>query len=138
MQTMFPLTDVNKFFLLPLPIAGYIYTKSRPYINDQDVKNPTNIKFQEIIKSLVKKHGKTIVVSGHEHSLQYIYNDEVHYIVSGSGSEKTAVNLGVGSEFAYGNYGFAVLDYYADGSKWVHYYATEKEGLVEVFRKKLD
>ena len=78
-----------------------------------------------------------IVVSGHEHNLQYIERDEVKQIVSGSGSKLNAVRQREG-EFGFPGKGFAILniDQFSDKVK---YYDHEGEPIQEVLiRRKFD
>lgn len=75
---------------------------------------------------------RIIFASGHEHTLQYIENDGIRQIVSGSGSKKSYATLSDDGLFAFGGKGFARLDILEDGSSWVRYYGFKdgKEHLV--------
>ena len=73
-----------------------------------------------------EKHENLIFVSGHEHNLQYLVEDNLRQIVSGSGSKVNPVrNIG-GGEFAYATPGYTRLDVFKDGSSYVRFYDTDK------------
>lgn len=58
------------------------------------------------LEPLLQKYGVDIYLTGHEHSLQHIQKGNLHHIVSGAASEKTAVTMTGGTEFAASAYGF--------------------------------
>ena len=69
-----------------------------------------------------QENDKVVFVSGHEHNLQYLIEDNLSQIVSGSGSKVSAVrNIGSG-QFGYGTSGYARLDIFKDGSSTVKFY----------------
>jgi acid phosphatase len=50
-------------------------------------------------------------ISGHDHSLQHIYRDGIHFLVSGAGSETRPRTYGNGNDFYYsGTCGYLRLD----------------------------
>ena len=71
---------------------------------------------------------KVIFASGHEHTLQYIVENETPQIVSGSGAKEGATRLLGGSRFSTGSMGFAVLAVYTDGSSAVSFHGISKTG----------
>ena len=133
----FPLTQVSNSLIIPMPFSGIIANLVRPYISEQDTKQALYGRYKTELLSRAKDHGKTIVVSGHEHNLQYIEKDGIPMIISGSGSKKTAVALGNGSKFAIGSYGYTRLDFYSDGQIFVHYISSEEDSHKEVFRTRI-
>jgi hypothetical protein len=68
---------------------------------------------------------RLIFASGHEHTLQYIENDGIRQIVSGSGAKKSYATLSYDGLFSYGGMGFARLDIMKDGSSYVRYFGFE-------------
>jgi hypothetical protein len=114
---------------IPLPILGSLVNQVRTSggISAQDKQNK---RYQELVSRIAvlaqnSKAKRLIFTSGHEHSLQYINNNGIRQIVSGSGSKKSYVNLGNDGLFAYSGNGFARLDVLIDGSSWVRYYSYE-------------
>ncbi len=134
----FPLTAVNKKLWIPLPVLGSIYPFYRSAIGStQDVAHPDYKALKATMIGSARKNGNFIFAAGHEHNLQYIEQDEQAFIVSGSGSKRSAVGLGEGAEFTYGQNGFAQLDFYADGAAWVKFWTIDEPGGRLVFQKQI-
>lgn len=138
---LFPLTNLNNNLLIPLPVVGSVFNFLRATVgHEQDVSNP---RYRDLRNSLVsharRNDGRFVFASGHEHSIQYIERDSQIFVVSGSGSKRTAVRNGSGSDFSYAQYGWAKIDYYEDGSAWIEYWVPEGDGSEGevVFRKKI-
>jgi predicted MPP superfamily phosphohydrolase len=113
---LFPLTAKFKGAYLPLPVIGSLYPLSRELgMNPQDVNHPKNSKMRVAFEEIFKQHPNLIYSSGHEHSLQYIAKDSVHYIVSGSGSKTTYVKKGKYAEFVASEKGYTKVSYYSSG-----------------------
>ena len=68
-----------------------------------------------------------IFASGHEHTLQYIKENNTPQIVSGGGAKEGAARLINGSQFAYGGMGYATLEVYKDGSSRVRYFGLDQD-----------
>ncbi len=127
-QHFFPLTAVNKNWYLPLPVLGSAFAFLRGAVgSDQDMAHPEYRALRETMISAARKNGRFIFASGHEHSLQYIERDEQYFVVSGSGSKRSATGKGEGLQFAYGQHGLVQLDCYDDGSVWASYWVAEGE-----------
>lgn len=123
----------------PLPVVGSIINILRKTggILSQDLQNSMYLDLKKRIVTLSQKSQKAIFVSGHEHSLQYIYKDNKPQIISGAGSKYSPARAVNGGEFSYGGIGYAKLDVYKNGSVWVNYY-SEYEGNRELlFRKQI-
>ena len=136
----FPLLAVNKKLRIPLPGLGSIYPFMRSAIgSSQDMASPEYTALRNTLIASARKNGSFIFASGHEHTLQYIERDSQSFIVSGAGSKISPVKLGAGSEFGYGYYGFAQLDFYEDGAVWLKFWTPEgKDGAgTVVFQKKI-
>jgi Calcineurin-like phosphoesterase/Omp85 superfamily domain len=119
---LFPLQ--NK---IPLPgIASIINQfRSQGGVSPVDRSNKRYDELMDRLTTLVQGNDRVIMVSGHEHSLQYIEAEGIKQIVSGSGTKNSSAMLGENARFIYGDQGFAVLDVYKDGSSDVNYYAAE-------------
>ncbi len=139
-QHVFPLTDIKENLWIPLPIIGSLYPFLRASVGSkQDIAHPEYTELRDLMMAAARKNGSFIFAAGHEHSLQYLEQEDQAIIVSGSGSKRSATRISNHALFAYGQYGFSRLDVYEDGSVWVNYWAAdpdEPEGKV-VFRKKI-
>jgi predicted phosphodiesterase len=111
----------------------------RARISEQDTKSAPYTNYRKYLIPEIEKHGNTIVAAGHEHTLQYHKINDVHYIVSGSGSKRGPLVKEDYTKFAYGNYGYALVDYYQNGEIWMSFYANDltDENFIEVYRSKL-
>ncbi len=115
----------------PLPILGTLINLFRKTAgaSSEDMQNKRYQEFAKRIITLAQFGEKVIVASGHEHTLQYIVEQNVPQIVSGSGAKTGATALLNGSTFSTGQMGYAILEVYVDGSSRVRYYgATEEAG----------
>ncbi|WP_372746114.1 metallophosphoesterase [Lutibacter sp.] len=109
---------------IPLPIIGTfanIFRKTSG-ISVQDLNNSVYLELKNRIVTLSQKAEKVIFVSGHEHNLQYILQDNIPQIISGSGSKTSAARVLNGSEFSYGGLGYAKVVVYKNGSSKVNFY----------------
>ena len=79
----------------PLPILGTIKNLIRETsgISNADIQNKKYNALKKRIVTLSQENDKTIFVSGHDHNLQYIVQDNIPQIVSGSGSKTMATKL---------------------------------------------
>ncbi len=142
-QHLFPLAEIDDGLKIPLPVLGSVLAFLRGTIGSkQDIVHQEYKNLRKTLLDAAKKNGQFIFASGHEHSLQYIEREGQFFIVSGNGSKSTPTRLGKGSEFSYGgSNGFAKIDFYADGSAWITYYAVDEEGQKPegkiVFQKKM-
>jgi len=112
---------------IPLPGLGTLATliRSQGGVTAQDL---ANIRYDALMKRLTtmaRGIDKTVFVSGHEHSLQYIVDNGLPQIVSGSGAKKSATSLGKNGVFSYPNQGVAVLNVYKNGASDVKFYGNE-------------
>ncbi|MEO9892136.1 metallophosphoesterase [Aurantibacter sp.] len=121
-QHMFP-TNSN----LPLPIIGSVINVLRRTTgtSHQDMSNKRYNEMRRRLITLAQYSEKVIFVSGHEHSLQYILENNTPQIVSGSGSKQEATMLLNGSQFSTGEMGYAKLEVYEDGSSNVYFYGVD-------------
>ncbi|MDX6748037.1 metallophosphoesterase [Polaribacter sp. PL03] len=129
-----------KSHMKPLPFFGTALNILRKTsgVTNTDQQNEKYNHLRKRIISLAQQNEKIIFVSGHEHSLQYIVQDNIPQIVSGSGSKISATKNVNGGIFSYGTPGFARLDIYKDGASTVHFYSAEERKIVfdaNVFKK---
>ncbi len=118
--------------LKPLPVLATLKNIIRKTggLITVDIQNKRYNELRKTIITLSQKNDKVILVSGHDHSLQYIVQDQTPQIISGSGS-KVSVTRNVGEGlFSYGKPGFARLDVFEDGSSFVRFYAIENKDAI--------
>lgn len=129
-----------KDHMSPAPILGTLKNTLRSHVGIQtDIFNKNYTDFITRIQTISRDFNKNIVfVSGHEHNLQYIEKDGFKQVVSGSGSKESPALIGYDAQFTYGSHGYAILNYYKDGSAVIEYYAAnKKDGHKLLFNKQI-
>ena len=113
----------------PLPLLGSFINVLRRTsgASTEDMGNKRYNELKKRLLTLAQYSQKVILASGHEHTLQYIVEENTPQIVSGSGAKKGATRLLNGSLFSTGRRGYAVLEVYKDGSSKVDFYGTGAE-----------
>jgi hypothetical protein len=113
---------------IPLPVIGSVMNLIRKTsgISPQDIQNKQYTLFTKRIKTLLQGQDNVIVVSGHDHNLQYINKDNIKQIISGAGSKSEAAKAVFPDDFSYGGNGFALLNIYENGAAKVLFYGNEK------------
>lgn len=111
---------------IPLPILGTFINVLRKTTgaSAEDLQNQRYDLMKKRIVTLAQYSDKVIFTSGHEHTLQYIVEENTPQIVSGSGAKKGATRLLNGSRFSTGKMGYAVLQVFTDGSSRVKFYGV--------------
>ena len=126
---LFPLRTVNKSLYIPLPVIGSVFPLYRKWIgHTQDIKHPTYKAMRQVLTQLFARHPNLIYASGHEHSMQYIFKDSVHYIVSGAGSKSGYVKQKGYARYANSDLGFARLLFYRDGRVNLEMWQIDEQG----------
>ncbi|MFD1063017.1 phosphoesterase [Winogradskyella litorisediminis] len=126
-----------KSHLKPLPIIGTIknVVKKTGGVSNGDFQNKMYNELRGRVVSLAKQNDKAIFVSGHEKNLQFLKGGGLSQIISGAGSEVSAVRLTGNSQFGYGANGYARLDVFNDGSSHVRFYEVGNK--VPVYQTKV-
>lgn len=116
----------------PLPILGTAKNvlKKTGGFTTRSLQNSEYRTFRRRLTTLARYSDKVIFLSGHEQSLQYIFDKDVHQIISGSGSGKTGVRNKRKGKFGYGVKGFAKLDIFKDGSSQVRFFEAKENKVV--------
>lgn len=114
----------------PLPVLGSLVNVLRKTTgaSPADVQNKRYTEFKNRMVTLAQYSKKVIFASGHEHTLQYIKENNTPQIVSGSGAKKGVVRLLNGSKFATGKRGYAALHIFTDGSSEVIFSGLDTNG----------
>mgnify|MGYP000609923985 CR=1 FL=1 len=105
----FPFTQKIKWLYLPLPVAGVIFNRMRLRLSEQDVYHPLYKIYRSRLIEALNEKGRSVVASGHEHTLQFIENENQYFIVSGAASKNNKVGMGKGSKFSIGEQGYVKL-----------------------------
>ena len=121
-----------KSHMSPLPFLGTLKNVIRKTsgLTTVDIQNKRYNELRKRIITLSQQNDKTIFVSGHDHNLQYIVEDNLPQIISGSGSKLSATrNVGKG-KFSYATPGFVRLDVFEDESSFVRFYSADNQKVV--------
>lgn len=118
---------------VPLPIIGTLVSLLRETTgaSPADLQNKRYQHMRKRIITLAQYSEKVIFTSGHEHTLQYIVEENTPQIISGAGAKKGATRLLNGSKFSTGHMGYATLEIYTDGSSRVRFYGVKDDGSEE-------
>ncbi len=116
----------------PIPVLGTLKNVIRKTggvvtVDDQNSKYKT---FQKRLVTLSQENEKVVFVSGHDHNLQYLVQDNLPQIISGSGSKTNPTRNVDGGQFSYGTQGYTRLDVFSDGSSHVRFYQAETDKVV--------
>jgi hypothetical protein len=90
------------------------------------------------LDSLLKEHNHPDVyyVSGHEHSLEYFFNDSLHYIVSGAGSRIDNLKLESCQDatecLQWNEEGFFEIDFYGRYEKVLMYHRASNDSEMKI------
>ncbi|MFD2603074.1 metallophosphoesterase [Flavobacterium suzhouense] len=124
---------------IPLPVLGSVINLLRKTsgASTQDQQSPIYATLSKRIKTLIQDKDNVIVVSGHDHNLQYIYFENIHQIISGSGSKEEAARAIYDNDFSYGGNGYAVVDILKNGNSKVTYYGVKDNVETKLFETPL-
>lgn len=126
---IFPLTNISHGLYIPLPVVGSLYPLGRKLIkHTQDTGHPLYKSYSESVSNILEQHPGSVYASGHEHSLQYSMRNDVHYVVSGSGSKHSPVKKKGYSSYVSSSIGFVRMDMYEDGTSGITYFEVGKTG----------
>ncbi|HVF96775.1 MAG TPA: metallophosphoesterase, partial [Flavisolibacter sp.] len=131
-EHLFPLTAANPKLWIPLPVIGSIYPIARGVFgNLQDVNHPLYKNMVEIIETELKRHPNAMAAAGHDHSLQFIQKDSVHYIVSGSASLHSRVKENRKGHLLFSDLenGLAMIEVAKSGNVTTRFYNTGSDNL---------
>jgi hypothetical protein len=125
---VFPFVDLYPKAYIPLPIIGSVYPLYRTVFgHSQDIKHPNYKQFSLMIQRMLARHPGSVYAAGHEHALEHIMRDSVHYIVSGSGSKTSYVKKGRFADYAKAVKGFVKLEVYTNGRGKLEFWQADKD-----------
>ncbi|WP_313806439.1 metallophosphoesterase [Flavobacterium sp.] len=120
---------------IPTPVLGSFINLLRKTsgISPQDIQNKQYSAFINRILPIIQNNDNIVVVSGHEHNLQYIEKDGLKQIISGSASKREAAKAIYPVNFSFGGNGYAVLKVKENKSTEVQFISTENNTEKELF-----
>ena len=112
---------------IPLPIIGSFINLLRKTsgVSPQDIQNKQYTIYAKRIKTLLQGQKNVIVVSGHDHNLQYINKENIKQIISGAGSKSEAARAISANDFSYGGNGYAMLTLFKSGDAKVSFFGND-------------
>nr|WP_294926527.1 metallophosphoesterase [uncultured Flavobacterium sp.] len=133
-KQLFPLE--NK---IPLPIIGSMinFVRKTSGISPQDIQNKQYTIYAKRIKALIQGQKNVIVVSGHDHNLQFINNENINQIISGAGSKSEAARAINPNDFSYGGNGYAILTLFKSGDAKVTFFGNENNKEKLLFEREI-
>lgn len=131
-KQLFPLE--NK---IPLPVIGSMinFLRKTTGASPQDLQNKEYTILSKRIKTLIEGQKNIIVVSGHDHNLQFIQQENITQIISGAGSKSEAAKAVGKNDFSYGGNGYAAINLYTNGAGKVSFYSNENNTEKLIFEK---
>lgn len=116
---------------IPVPgVASLInILRSSSGASMEDLSNSHYTDFANRIKSIIQDKENVILVSGHDHNLQYHQDKNIRQIISGAGSKTDPSTIVNNTDFSYGGSGFAVLNLKKDQSSQVEFFSTKNNKL---------
>ncbi|PXY42623.1 metallophosphoesterase [Flavobacterium cheongpyeongense] len=124
---------------IPLPVIGSFINLLRKTsgVSPQDLQNKQYTIYSKRIKTLLQKQKNVIVVSGHDHNLQYISKENIRQIISGAGSKSEAARAINSTDFSYGGNGYATLTLYNSGDAKVAFFGNENNKEKMLFEQEI-
>ena len=124
---------------IPAPVLGTVvnYLRKTSGGSPQEIQNKRYLELAKRVRTLVQGYDNVVIVSGHEHTQQYIEKDGVKQVISGAGSKEEEARAIQPVSFSSGKLGYATLDVKTDGSTWVNYYSANDGVAHLIFKKKI-
>lgn len=124
---IFPLTIFDEKAWIPLPLIGSLLPLYRSFLGArEDISHPRYRRLRKRLKEILSQHPDLIYAAGHEHNLQYIYKNNNHFLVSGSGSKtKYLIQSGKHLKFGIKSKGFFKLQFEPDGAVYTSVWTVD-------------
>jgi hypothetical protein len=115
---------------IPLPVVGTVANLVRKTsgILLQDIQNKKYSELVNRIKTIVRNRKNVVIVSGHDHNLQYIDADGIKQVISGSGSKTEGARAINENDFSFGRNGYAILQVHKNGAAKVSFFGADSKG----------
>jgi predicted MPP superfamily phosphohydrolase len=126
---IFPLHIIHPKLYIPIPVLGSIYPLYRKFGGtDQDIAHYRYQEYKNEIIKIISSYDNIVYAAGHDHNLQYHETENLHHVISGSGSKITPVKGGDQALYTEKHNGFSILKYYQNGQAWIEYWIPEGDG----------
>jgi len=132
----FPFLELSDIAWIPFPGIGGLLRRNLGI--PQDITNPGYEMLIDDVREATRGMENVIFVSGHEHTLQYIKDNEHPIIVSGAGSKQSPASAGGFAKYTSGQGGLVQLNMYENGQAFAKFYngfTGELDYAVEVLKK---
>lgn len=103
--------------------------RSSSGISIEDINNSHYREFANRMINLTQNNENIIIVSGHDHNLQYHEQDEIRQIVSGAGSKSDPSTITKSTDLSYGNSGFVEVNIFNNSKVTAEYFSTTQPNL---------
>jgi len=127
--------------LLPLPILGSAITGVKKISGGpQKFGHPQYEAYRTAIELAISNFEGIIHASAHDQNMQYLNENDDHYIVAGSGANVDFVRKGGKAEFAAMEMGFAKITHTKDLELWLEFYTADPENpkvAKSIYKKRL-
>ena len=122
---------------IPAPVLGSVvnYLLKTTGASPADTQHTYYRMLIERLKTLTKDEEQVIFVSGHEHNMQYIEDDGIKQLISGSGSKVEEVRAVQPTSYSLGELGFATLKIYDNQQVDVAIHKMTENGNEITFQK---
>lgn len=99
-----------KDHMRPFPIVGSLIVLVKWLgLDRQSISHPKYKKMKRSFVAIFEKHLGLIYVCGHDHSLQYLRQNDNHYIISGAAAKSTFAKRAKEPSFTYEGHGYMRL-----------------------------
>lgn len=124
---------------VPLPVIGsiYNYTRSMSGFNNQDLQSKKYNELNKRIRTTAQMYNNVIIVSAHEHNMQYIERDGVKQVVSGAMSNLSPARAIEKGDFSAGVYGYTKVEVMKDRSTRLAFYGYKEGKYEELYNQEI-
>jgi hypothetical protein len=134
---VFPLTRLNSWAYLPLPIVGSLYPAVRGSgVSPQDIDDEANLAMMNELRQALVQKPPLVWAAGHEHNLQVMKGgrEAAYALVSGSGSKSDSVTDADDTVYAQEALGFMELAFFEGDRALLVVHAEGERGVAPTFR----
>lgn len=114
---------------MPLPLVGSVinYTRAMSGIDPQDLQSKKYNELNKRIRTMAQMFDNVIIVSGHEHNLQFIERDNIKQVISGALADLSFAREAIKEDFATSSHGYAQIDVLKDKTAILKFYTYSND-----------